>query len=106
MKLTKRRRLIVELAATAIGAFLFLLLLFITHANRVLFFIAFPFLRLGITIGGWINHAFPPQGGGWFQGLAIILLVDAILVWLFVWIVFMFVVKLLERFIIRKGEKE
>jgi hypothetical protein len=102
MEQTRKKRLIVELAATALASPLLLLLLALTHAYGVLWWFAVPIIALRFN---WIDHFFHPlESLGTSFHVDGIFLVDAILMWLWAWLQLMLVVKLIERLIIRRRE--
>jgi hypothetical protein len=99
---TARKRRIRDLALTGVAAPLVIVLLILAHATRFMVWILMPILYLGHEITGLIVKVFPPQGGGWFEGLGISLVVDFILAWIVVWIVLFALVKLIQKCINRK----
>jgi len=84
---------------------LLIFLMIYTHAYEALGiagWIVWPIVMLGLAVSDWINHVFPPQGEGWFEGLGTTVLVEAAFLWLWIWILLMVIVKLIEKFIPRK----
>jgi hypothetical protein len=61
-----------------------------------------PFLNLTRGIGTWINSVFPPQGGGWFEGLGTILAVEVIPALILIWVILFAGVRLMERLVKKK----
>ena len=97
-----RKRLIVELAATAVAAPLFVVLLVLLHQQMILWWFAWPFLSVTYRIGTWMNSVFPPQGGGWFEDLGAIIVVELLPTLILIWMIMFGVVKMIEKLIKRK----
>jgi hypothetical protein len=97
-----RKHRIRDLALTGVAAPLVIVLLILAHATRFMVWVLMPILYLGHAITGLIVKVFPPQGGGWFEGLGISLVVDFILAWIVVWIVLFALVKVIQKCINRK----
>ena len=96
------KRLIKELALTGAAAPIVLLLLFALRGVRFLFYGLLPIFYLGRVITSLIEKVFPPQGGGWFQGLGTALIVDVVLLWVAVWLVLFVLARLITKQINRK----
>jgi hypothetical protein len=97
-----RKRLIKELVFTGIAAPFVMLLLLAMHVTRPLVWVLMPLFYLGRAISSLIESIFPPQGGGWFQGLGTALIVDFLLAWIAVWAVLFVLVRLIRSRINRK----
>jgi len=104
MDVHKGRLLAFQLAATCIASPLLIALLFIFRAGQWALWFFWPVLMLGRPIAVAINTAYPPQGGGWFGGLGTAIEVNLILAWIYLWALLMIVVKLCERYILKRRE--
>jgi hypothetical protein len=100
MKVNKRR-LLIELTATAVASPILLFLLIRLNASNILAVLAFPTLPLARVASNMILAASPPQGG-WFPGLGATLLAEVFILPLWTWILLLILVKLVERFIPRR----
>jgi hypothetical protein len=76
--------------------------LILAQAAKAMVWVMMPILYLGRAITALIVRIFPPQGGGWFEGLGISLIVDFVLAWIVVWIILFALVKLMQKCINRK----
>jgi hypothetical protein len=102
MMTDRRKRLIRDLVVTGIAAPLVIVVLIVVHAARGLVWALMPILYLGRAISALIERLFPPQGGGWFEGLGTTLMVDFVLAWIAIWIVLFAMLKLMQKWIDRK----
>jgi hypothetical protein len=91
------RRFMIETAGAAAGSLLLLIVLMFLRAGPVLAILLLPVEWIGQQISDWINATWPPQGGGWFPGLGRAILVDGVLVWLYLWLLLIVVLRLLSR---------
>jgi hypothetical protein len=105
MAMSDRKRFITELVATAIASSLLIVLLALLHQQTIFWWLAFPFVSLTGRIGAWINSVFPPQGGGWFEGLGTILVAEAIPAVILIWVILFTIVRLIERLIKMRRER-
>jgi hypothetical protein len=96
MPWSSRKRLIVELAGTALVSPIVILLLFAVGAPRAVFY---PTLLLGQPISSFLNSTFSAHGG-----MGTTVAVDSILAWIDTWIVLMILVMLYEKFLKPKRE--
>ena len=103
--MSDRKRLIVELVATAIASPLLIVLLALLHQQTIFWWLAFPFVNLTGRIGAWINSVLPPQGGGWFEGLGTILIAEVIPAVILIWAILFAVVRLIEGLIKMRRER-
>jgi hypothetical protein len=92
------KRILIELAATAVASPLLLLLLLVTRALTVLAILAAPTIPLVRLLSGWIDTISPPPGGVWLSGLANAALAEVILLPIWTWFLLMVIVELFQRF--------
>ena len=94
---TGTRRLLIELASTAIASPVILLLLFWLRAYTVVAILAYPTLPLLRAVSGWVHIHYPSQGGGWFPGLGEAMLAEVFILPVWTWLLLMFLVRLFAR---------
>jgi hypothetical protein len=91
------KRLLVELAITAIASPLLLLLLIFLRAGNFLSVLATPTLPLVRLLSNWFDTINPPRGG-FLAGLGNAILAEMILLSIWTWILLMVLVELFQRF--------
>lgn len=98
------RRLVAQVAVAGAGSLLLLIVLSLLRAWQVLAILALPIAWIGRSITGWMNAAWPLKGGGWFPDLGRAIMVDAVLVWLYLWLLLIAVLRL--RVLSREKKRE
>jgi hypothetical protein len=87
-------RFMKQVAGAGAGSLLLLVVLVLLRAWAVLATLALPIEWIGQPISNWMNATWPPQTGGWFPGLGRAIMVDGVLVWLYLWLVLIVVLRL------------
>jgi hypothetical protein len=88
------RRWVLQIVGAGAGSLFLLVVLVWLRAGAVLATLAWPIEWIGRQISGWMDATWPPQGGGWFPDLARTIMVDAVLVWLYLWLLLIAVLRL------------
>jgi hypothetical protein len=88
------RRWVLQIFGAGAGSLLLLMVLVWLKADKIIAAFALAVAWIGRPIADWIETTWPSKDGGWPKGIATPLVVDAVLVWLLLWLLLIAVLRL------------